>query len=132
MHPHATYLPIIQFHANFIANYNADQVPTNLPMPTELLWTAVITDYAMPTYFCNLCLFCFLFILHCFCSLLVVSLCCCHLANAFRVTMDCRLCDDQFEKYECVLLRNRLRCSGPRAPCVPGYPSYACLRRLAR
>jgi hypothetical protein len=29
-------------------------------------------------------------------------------------------------------LRNRLRCSGPLAPCVPGYPSYASLRRLAR
>jgi hypothetical protein len=55
MHPDATYLPIMLFHANFIANFNADQVPTNLPIPTELLWTA---DYVMPMS-AIVCLFCF-------------------------------------------------------------------------
>jgi hypothetical protein len=67
-----------------------DQVPTNLQIPNEFLWTAVITDYAVPTYVCN-CLFVF-FLLYCFffCSLLVVneSLCCCQLANACRITLD--------------------------------------------
>jgi hypothetical protein len=64
-----TYLPIIQFHAEFIANYNVDQVPTILPIPTDLRSTA---DYAMPKYVDNYLLVCFILSFVCYVLCLLI------------------------------------------------------------
>jgi hypothetical protein len=59
----------------------------NLPIPTELLWTAVVTDYVMATYVCNclIVLFCFLFILTFSCERIFMLLPTCQcLANVME------------------------------------------------
>jgi hypothetical protein len=107
-HPDAPYLPIIQFHANFIANYKADQAPTNLP----LLSTA---DYAMPTYFSN-CLFFVCSVLLLLTLVVNFPLCCYQVANALRITMDYRLCDDLLQLANACLITMDYRL----------YDSYVC------
>jgi hypothetical protein len=78
------FLPTCQFLPNYYG----------LPLMQCLCMSAIVICSALFCFVCSV-----LFYLYCFCSLLVVIVSLCYpLANAWRITMYCRLCDYLFGK----------------------------------